>query len=153
MAPKIAAVLFQLPPSLKKDCERLRAFLHMLPHGHRYAFEFRHKSWYQDDAFELLHKHKVAFCISDHADAPAPWEVTTDLVYVRGHGPGGQYRGSYPKRTLERWADTIKKWARQRRDVLVYFDNDQKAAAPGDAERLIALLGGPRRRNKRDPRR
>lgn len=72
---------------------------------------------------------------------------------MRGHGPGGQYRGSYPKRTLQRWANTIKTWARQRRDVLVYFDNDQKAAAPGDAERLIALLGAPRPHNQRRPRR
>jgi uncharacterized protein YecE (DUF72 family) len=41
---------------------------------------------------------------------------------------------------LNRWADCIAAWARQKRDVLVYFDNDQKAAAPRDAKRLMRIV-------------
>jgi uncharacterized protein YecE (DUF72 family) len=66
--------------------------------------------------------------------------VTAGDVYVRGHGPGGSYRGSYSARAVHRWADTIAAWLAQRRNVFVYFDNDQKAAAPGDARRLTSLL-------------
>jgi uncharacterized protein YecE (DUF72 family) len=141
LGPKLGAVLFQLPPNFSKDRGRLESFLGMLPRRRRYAFEFRHKSWYDDDILDVLRHHDVALCLSDHRDAPSPWEVTARHVYVRGHGPGGHYRGSYPRRTLQRWADAIAAWKRQRREVFVYFDNDQKAAAPKDAQRLIEMLG------------
>jgi uncharacterized protein YecE (DUF72 family) len=128
LAPKACVVLFQLPPHFSKDCARLDAFLAMLP-LRRYSFEFRHTSWYDDGVLDVLQRHDVALCISDHHDAPSPWEVTAGHVYVRGHGPGGSYRGSYSARTLNRWAESIAAWVAQRRDVFVYFDNDQKAAA------------------------
>jgi uncharacterized protein YecE (DUF72 family) len=137
---KNCAVLFQLPPQFSKDCGRLDAFLRMLPPHHRYAFEFRHKSWYADDILDVLHKHDVALCLSDHEDAPAPWEITATHVYLRGHGPSGRYHGSYSVQTLNRWAECIANWARHKRDVLVYFDNDQKAAAPQDAKRLMRIV-------------
>jgi uncharacterized protein YecE (DUF72 family) len=140
LGPKLGAVLFQLPPHFSKNRERLASFIEMLPGHHRYAFEFRHQSWYDDDILDVLRAHDVALCLSDHRDAPSPWVITAGHVYLRGHGPGGQYRGSYPTRTLRRWADAIVTWRHQRREVLVYFDNDQKAAAPKDAQRLIAMI-------------
>ena len=140
LEPKVGIVLFQLPKRFEKNAERLAAFFGMLPPCYRYAFEFRHRSWYAEDIFALLRKAGVALCISDHADAPAPWIATARHVYIRGHGPSGQYHGNYDARTLRRWADAIGKWRSERRDVFVYFDNDQKAAAPRDAMRLIDLL-------------
>jgi uncharacterized protein YecE (DUF72 family) len=68
----------------------------MLPRCYPYAFEFRHKSWYDDDIYQLLRAHDVALCISDHHDAPSPWEVTARHVYLRGHGPDGRYKNHYP---------------------------------------------------------
>src|SRR5204863_9306170 len=121
---------------------RLDAFIQMLPPARRYAFEFRHRSWYHDGILDLLRNHNVALCISDHKDAPSPWETTASHVYVRGHGPGGAYQGNYHGRTLARWAAAIDEWSRDRREIFVYFDNDQKAAAPKDAQRLIKLLEG-----------
>jgi uncharacterized protein YecE (DUF72 family) len=152
LAPKVAVVLFQLPPKFTANAERLGNFLGMLPREFCYAFEFRHRSWYHDDILELLQRHDAALCISDHHDAPSPWRVTARHVYVRGHGPAGDYRDSYSTRTLQRWAEEIRRWRSEGRDVLVYFDNDQKAAAPADARRLIDILseretaGTPRRR-------
>jgi uncharacterized protein YecE (DUF72 family) len=140
LAPKVGVVLFQLPARFTKNRDRLASFLKMLPNSHLYAFEFRHKSWYDDDIFELLHRANISLCLSDHHDAPAPWEVTARHVYVRGHGPGGYYRDNYPPKTLHAWAREIRKWRRQRRTVFVYFDNDQKSAAPKDANALIELL-------------
>jgi uncharacterized protein YecE (DUF72 family) len=141
LLPKVAVVLFQLPPQFRKNRERLASFLTMLPRRHRYAFEFRHESWYEGDVLDLLRDRDVALCLSDHHDAPSPWEVTARHVYVRGHGPGGRYRDHYAAQTLGKWARDIREWKRQRRDVFVYFDNDQKAAAPADAMRLKKLLG------------
>ena len=135
LSPKVGVVLFQLPPQFSKDRERLASFLGMLPRCYPYAFEFRHKSWYNDDIYQLLCAHDVALCLSDHHDAP----------YVRGHGPNGRYKDHYPDKTLRAWAHHIVKWQRQRRTVFVYFDNDQKSAAPSDARRLLEMLRHSRR--------
>jgi uncharacterized protein YecE (DUF72 family) len=142
LSPKVGAVLFQLPPRFEKNRERLELFLAMLPRCYPYAFEFRHKSWYDDDILDLLHARDVSLCLSDHHDAPSPWQVTARHVYVRGHGPTGRYRDRYPEKTLRTWARDIRKWKRQRRTVFVYFDNDQKSAAPKDAQRLMELVEG-----------
>lgn len=83
----------------------------------------------------------MALCISDHADAPASWEVTADFVYVRGHETNGRYAGSYSAETLRDWSLHIASWREQRRDVYVYFDNDIKSAAPDDARALLTLTG------------
>ena len=140
LGPKCGAVLFQLPPQFKANRERLASFLKMLPRRRPYAFEFRHNSWYENGILDLLRDHDVALCLSDHHDAPAPWTVTARHVYVRGHGPSGRYRDNYPDRTLAAWSRDIAKWKRQRRTVFVYFDNDQKSAAPADAARLMRML-------------
>jgi len=140
LGPKTGPVLFQLPPRFTVNRERLESFFRMLPRRYRYAFEFRHASWYEKPIFDLLRAYDIALCISDHHDAPSPWEVTARHVYVRGHGPGGAYKGSYSDVELRRWARMIRKWRRGRRAVYVYFDNDQKSAAPKDAQRLMRLL-------------
>jgi hypothetical protein len=59
-------VLFQLPPNFSADQARLAAFIQMLPNTRRYAFEFRHRSWYHDGIMELLQSRNAALCISDH---------------------------------------------------------------------------------------
>jgi uncharacterized protein YecE (DUF72 family) len=142
LGPKTGPVLFQLPPRFTADRERLASFLKMLPRRYAYAFEFRHPSWYEDDILDLLRDHDVSLCLSDHHDAPSPWLVTARHVYVRGHGPGGRYKDNYSPNTLRAWARHIKTWKRQRRTVFVYFDNDQKSAAPADAKKLMKLVEG-----------
>lgn len=136
---KAGPILFQLPPQFEADDGRLTAFLALLTRRRRYCFEFRHPSWYAPRILRLLQRHNIALCLSDHHDAPAPWKRTADFIYIRGHGPGGRYRGRYATSTLEQWAGRIRTW-RKRHDVYVYFDNDQKSAAPADALRLQRLL-------------
>lgn len=140
LGPKAGPVLFQLPPQFTANRDRLAGFLKLLKRKRRYAFEFRHASWYEAPILDLLRQHDISLCLSDHHDAPAPWQVTASFVYLRGHGPGGTYRGTYSDKTLHEWTRKIAGWKRQRRDVYVYFDNDQKSAAPFDALRLMRLL-------------
>jgi Uncharacterized conserved protein len=140
LGPKAGPVLFQLPARFEADADRLKAFLRLLSRKRRYAFEFRNKSWYSDNILSLLEQNDIALCISDHFDAPAPWAVTARHVYVRGHGPSGAYKGHYSDRAIRAWAKKIAKWQREGRATYVYFDNDQKSAAPADALRLIASL-------------
>ena len=136
---KAGPVLFQLPPQFTADADRLARFIKLLSRKRRYSFEFRHPSWYERPVLEVLRDANIALCLSDHHDAPAPWQRTADFLYVGGHGPGGRYRGHYSSEMLAGWARQIGVW-KQQRDVFVYFDNDQKSAAPKDAMKLQALL-------------
>ena len=137
---KIGPILFQLPPNLHRNDERLDRFLDALPEGYRYSVEFRHPGWYADAVLEMLRRRNVALCLSDHHHAPAPWEATADFIYLRGHGPGGHYHGRYGEAALKDWAKAIRAW-RKDREVFVYFDNDIKSAAPADAQQLMDILG------------
>jgi uncharacterized protein YecE (DUF72 family) len=138
---RMGPALFQLPPQMKADRERLADFLPRLPKGRRVAIEFRHPSWYDEAVFALLRDHGVAFCVSDHHDAPSPWIATADFAYVRGHGPGGGYSGAYADAELKAWADRLRAWTDEGRDAFVFFDNDIGAAAPKDAARLMQRVG------------
>jgi uncharacterized protein YecE (DUF72 family) len=137
---KAGPILFQLPPKFQADAERLASFFKLLSKKRRYSFEFRHPSWYAPKIFRLLSDQNIALCISDHHDAPAPWKRTADFVYIRGHGPGGRYKGHYRAKALAEWSHRIGSWKKQGCDVFVYFDNDQKSAAPADALKLRLML-------------
>ena len=139
LGPASGPALFQLPPQLRLDLQRLSTFLRQLPLRGRQAIEFRHASWYDDRVFDLLAAHDVALCVSDHHDAPAPWVRTGSFVYIRGHGPDGTYAGSYGAAELSRWARHVRNWRAEDRDVYAYFDNDIGCAAPGDARDFRAL--------------
>jgi uncharacterized protein YecE (DUF72 family) len=140
LGPHAGPVLFQLPPMLHFDPDRLAGFLDLLPKV-RCAFEFRHPSWYVRETCAVLERAGAALCISDHHDAPSPWVATADFVYIRGHGPGGRYFGRYEPQELTRWAERIDRWRTQGRDVFAYFDNDIGGAAPLDAQALMAMIG------------
>lgn len=140
LSEKAGPVLFQLHPRMTVDVDRLAAFIARLDRGRRYAFEFRHQSWYDAKVFDLLSDNAMALCISDHASAPAPRETTADWVYIRNHGSSGRYYGSYGDEVLADWARSIDGWHGEGREVWCFFDNDVKSAAPQDALKLRALL-------------
>lgn len=137
---KLGPVLFQLPPRWRINPERLDAFLQFLPDGFRYAFEFRDSGWFDDRTYEILAKHKAAFCIYQLAGRLSPKEVTTDFVYVRLHGPGKAYEGQYDEKTLSGWAGAFSTWQSQGKGVFCYFDNDQAGYAAQDALRLQKMM-------------
>lgn len=137
---KLGPVLFQLPPNMKCDHERLAQFLAMLSGRYRYTFEFRNADWYRPAIFKLLADNGAALCISDHDAAPAPREATASFVYVRNHGASGHYHGSYSEEALADWAGAIRRWRAEGRGVWCFFDNDVKSAASCDAGRLLAKL-------------
>jgi len=136
-------ILFQLPGHVPRDDERLRQFLRKLPDGWRAAFEFRHRSWFDGDVLDILGEHGAAFCIHDWPESrPVPAEATASLVYVRFHGVEHAYRGLYGPERLAPWLERIRRWRKGRHDVLVYFNNDERAFAARDAAWLAATLEG-----------
>ena len=140
LAPKLDTILFQLPPKWEINLDRLGAFLALLPRYYRYAFEFRNPTWNTSETYKLLAKHNAAYCIFDLAGYLSPLEITADFSYIRLHGPGGKYQGSYSDAALQKWASTIAEWSKKLAAVYIYFDNDDSGYAPRDALRLKALL-------------
>jgi uncharacterized protein YecE (DUF72 family) len=137
---KLGVLLFQLPPSLKKELKLLEDFLSMLPPDYRCAFEFRHDSWISDDLFALLRAHGAGFCINDFDQQQTPWEVTAPFAYVRMHGPDGRYRGRYGKKQIAALGKKLEGMAGKGHEVYCYFNNDEEGYAWENAQMLSSRL-------------
>jgi uncharacterized protein YecE (DUF72 family) len=142
---KLGPILFQLPPFWERNVERLEGFLHALPRRRRYAFELRNPTWHHPDVYRVLERYNAAFCIYELSGFRSGIEVTADFTYVRLHGPGGPYQGSYAAGTLEDWAERVRRWSRELKAVYCYFDNDQAAYAVRNALTLKQLVSGRNR--------
>jgi uncharacterized protein YecE (DUF72 family) len=136
---RLGPVLFQLPPTLAVDLDRLRELLAALPRSMRPAFEFRHRSWFRDDVLAALDEAGAALVWADRPGTRiGSLPVTGGWAYVRFH-QGRRTAPGYASGKLARWADRIA--ALRHADAFAYFNNDQRAAAPRDARRLVRLLG------------
>ncbi len=140
LQPALGPILYQLPPSLGIDLERLEAFLALLPGDLTHAFEFRHKSWYIDETLDLLDRHGAGFVAHDFPGIASPRAATGPLAYVRFHGGRGKYWGRYSDEVLVGWTDWMMEQARAGRPVWAYFNNDTEAAAIHDAHSLKAMV-------------
>jgi len=139
---KLAVVLWQLPPSLRRDEELLRSFCELLM-AHcpvRCAFEFRHSSWLVPEVFDLLREYNHALCVADGPRFPRTEQITADFAYLRLHGPERMYASSYNDEQLLRWADRIMAWKAAGLDVYVYFNNDAQGHAVRNARSLLRML-------------
>lgn len=139
-------VLVQLPGNQGPDLEKLDTFLNDLkgvtaPSRWKVAVEFRHPGWLSKETYRLLDRHRSAVCLHDMGDQ-APTEEPNDasFVYVRRHGPRGDYAGSYSKAALKQDAERMRRWSEQGRPVFVYFNNDGEAAAVKNGLELKRLL-------------
>lgn len=140
-SPKLGPVLWQLPPTFKRDEARLAEALARLPPG-RHAFEFRHASWFAPEVMELLRAHGVALVIGDRPEVHSfqTHELTADWTFIRFHAGARGRRGNYSDTELREWADRIRSW--RVREVFVYFNNDWEGFAPRNALWLKNLLTG-----------
>lgn len=173
---RLGPFLWQLPPTLAFDPERVGAFLDLLPRttteaavlaaGHderladrswtttdadrplRHAVEVRHPSFVTDAFPDLLRGKGIGLVVADTAGRwPLFLQATADFVYVRLHGDTELYASGYSAEALDLWAQRVRRWAGDGRDVYVYFDNDAKVHAPFDAlalaERVRDLVPAP----------
>jgi len=137
---KLGCILFQTPPSLKKDLKLLESFLKNLDKKKKNVIEFRHKSWYSKDVYDLLKKYKVGYCIVSAPSFPTEAVATTNFAYVRWHGSSGWYKHNYPKKELKEWAKIIKDLKKKCKDIYGYFNNDYEAYAPKNCLELRKML-------------
>lgn len=145
---RLGPILVQLPPSLKRNDERLREYMEVLKTarrriGRRFAFtiEFRHPSWDDEAVYRILERENFALCLPDGPRVMYPRRVTSYFTYVRFHGRAGMPDALYPEAVLADWAA----WLRAQRDagvdVYVYFNNDYNASAITNARQMIRLMG------------
>jgi uncharacterized protein YecE (DUF72 family) len=133
-------VLFQLPPNLKKDVPRLKAFLDLLaattPDA-RPAFEFRHASWFSDDTFQTLREGGAALCIAEDEDLATPLEATAGWGYLRLR------RQDYDDAALASWAERVHGKATGWDVVYCFFKHEDEGRGPALASRMRELFGAP----------
>jgi uncharacterized protein YecE (DUF72 family) len=132
--------LVQCPPNWRRNIDRLEHFLDALPKEHKFAFEFRDPSWFDEGVYELLRAHGAALCVYDLEGHVSPAEITANWVYLRFHKPKGENNWHYNGELLASWAETIVSWARNGYSVYCYFNNDLDGAAPRNAKQMIDLV-------------
>ena len=138
---RLGPILYQLPPRLKLNLERLETFLRLVPKDVTNVFEFREKSWYVPETVELLERYGASFCVHDMPGSASDRWAAGPIAYVRFHGGEGKYWGRYSDEGLLSWTDWIVEQARGGRDVWCYFNNDIDAHAIHDALTLRSMVG------------
>ena len=170
LSEKLGPMLWQLPPHLGFDPERMADFFDRLPRttgaasalaarhearlegrawttatldrALRHAVEVRHRTFATPAFVDLLRRRDVGLVVADTAGKwPFLDEVTADFVYVRLHGDQELYTSGYDDAALDAWAARVRRWSDAGLDVYVYFDNDVKVRAPYDAIGLLTRLG------------
>ncbi|MGH7380854.1 MAG: DUF72 domain-containing protein [Candidatus Methylomirabilales bacterium] len=134
LGPKLGPLLFQLPPFFKKDLDRLGDALFLLPSGIRYAFEFRHESWFAEDVYALLRTRNAALCIADTEKGTTPLIPTADFGYFRLRDEG------YVAEDLRKWSQTVKQVGTGWQDTFIYFKHEESGIGPALAQEFRALL-------------
>jgi uncharacterized protein YecE (DUF72 family) len=136
---KLGPVLFQLPPRLSYDEERLERIMNNLNPSFNNVVEFRHESWWRDDVYKALSEHNITFCGMSHPTLPDNVIINTSSVYYRFHGVPNLYRSPYSKEFLEGVVNTVKS-NDQVKTGWFYFNNDYDAVGVKNAEDMIALI-------------
>lgn len=142
---KLSLLLFQLPPSLKANLLRFTHLLDLLKDqsvipGIRVTFEFRNRTWLEEETFHLLKQRNATLCFADWSDLTVTEPVTADFIYIRRHGSKNLYTSSYTQKEIKRDAQQIKKWLGKGKDVYIYFNNDAEGFAVKNALSLLEMV-------------
>lgn len=134
LGPRLGPFLVQLPPNLKKDVPRLRDFLALLAPPARAAFEFRHRSWFDDEVYAALRERNAAWCVADTGgeDDP-PFVSTADWGYFRLR------RAAYDEADLRSWAERIRAQAWE--EAFAFFKHEEAGTGPRLAAQFLRIWG------------
>ncbi|HEY4107946.1 DUF72 domain-containing protein [Puia sp.] len=127
---KKGCLLVQLPPGVHADkTAQLERMLERIVSADtdgswRIAVEFRHRSWYRPETYDLLGRYRAGMVLQDMPASKRENPAGEDaFIYVRYHGVAGDYRGGYPEEVLLRDAEKMSHWLAAGKDVYVYFNN------------------------------
>ena len=133
LGPRLGTLLFQLPPTFKKDTNVLRAFVELIPEETRAAFEFRHTSWLEPEVYDLLRSRNLALCVADSEKLSTPVELTASYAYFRLRDEG------YQESDIQRWAAIVRDLPGPE-DAFVYFKHEEQGLGPEFARKFIDAL-------------
>ena len=139
-------VLWQMAASFPANPEKLESFLKVLPDYFRYAFEFRHETWFIPEIYKILKKNNAALVLADSPKRgkgrlwPLEDEDTADFYYIRFHGSKALYTTQYTDEELQHYARLLSGKMKRGMDVYAYFNNDAQGHAPHDAKRLREMI-------------
>jgi len=141
LGPKLGPFLFQFPSIWRKNLERLEKFILMIKKNNsklRFAFEFRHPSWFSPEVYRFFRKYEnLSICIIDSPKWPSVNEITGNFVYFRMHGRKILYGSDYSEKEIKRLAEKIKGYLNNKLDVYCYFNNDACGFAVKNAKKLL----------------
>lgn len=136
---KLGCILWQLPGSQKLDIPKLEKFCGILDTAIPHVFEFRDKSWFIPEVYQILRNHGCSLCmISAPGDLPETVITTSGVAYLRFHGKNGWYDDNYSEEQLNIWAEKISKI--QVNELYVYFNNDFHGFAVNNALYFLKAL-------------
>jgi uncharacterized protein YecE (DUF72 family) len=135
-------VLFQLPPQMKADSERLEELHRSLKRskGLGVVLEFRHESWLTDEIYDLVEKAGWTICLADAPKFTREIPPLGSFCYIRRHGATARYASCYSDEQLSVDAEFITNVAKKRKDVYVYFNNDAEGYAVKNAFTLMEMV-------------
>ncbi len=146
LADRLGPFLVQLPPNLAFDAgtaERFFGLLREYPIRSRFALEARHPEWFTPEALELAERYGIGMVVADSGGRfPGTEAVTAPFVYLRFHGPNGNYAAPYPAAALAEWAGKIRGWLGRGLEVWAFFNNDLGGHAVSNARELRTLVQG-----------
>jgi uncharacterized protein YecE (DUF72 family) len=130
---KLGAILFQLPPYLKKDIGLFADFADRLPPGIRVAFEFRHRSWFDDNIHDIMHKKRHAWCCTDTENEDMNlFAATADWGYLRLR------RLNYTEGELLEWLRKVK--SQNWQAAYVFFKHEDEGIGPRLARQFLQAI-------------
>lgn len=140
-------MLFQFPKSTKYSISSLKKLVKLLPSGFKYAFEFRHTDWFNQDIYSLVNEKNMSVVLSHgpvKADTTYIWPFedvkSNPFVYIRFHGSKKLYFSSYSSEEIETYSQFIQEKTTDSKDVYCYFNNDALGAAASNADELQQLV-------------
>jgi uncharacterized protein YecE (DUF72 family) len=134
-ARKLGPVLFQLPPNLKADPERLAKFLKVLPNDAPSAIEYRNPTWFEEKIYQLMRNHNVALCIAESDDLAVPEVFTADFAYYRLR------KSDYSEKEIAEVEQRLRTAAEQR-EVYAFLKHEDTPEGAINARKLLEKLKG-----------
>jgi uncharacterized protein YecE (DUF72 family) len=130
-AHRLGPVLFQLPPNFKADAQRLDDFLAPAPKALRFAFEFRHESWFNDEVYDVMKRRNAALCIAETDDFQTPERITADIAYFRLR------RSQYSPSERKKIAESLRAHSSGVREVYAFFKHEENPDSPNWAREAL----------------
>ena len=130
-AGRLGPILIQLAPTFKVDLDRLANFVRLLPATSRFAFEFRHASWFDEPVYTCLRDHNVGLCLAENEKLETPSVLTADFVYLRLRKP------DYSDEEINEIGGRIKSYLASGRTVYAICKHEETPAGALNAEKIL----------------